>query len=61
MDDGESERYSGVGHCSVYEWDGKWYIAAHAYDKRKNGASKLFLREIKWVDGWPVIAETDNK
>ncbi|MDE5982453.1 MAG: family 43 glycosylhydrolase [Duncaniella sp.] len=57
----ESERYSGVGHCSVYEWDGKWYIAAHAYDKRKNGASKLFLREIKWVDGWPVIAETDNK
>lgn len=51
----ESDRYSGVGHCSVYEWDGKWYIAAHAYDKRKNGASKLFLREIKWVDGWPVI------
>lgn len=54
---GESDRYSGVGHCSVYKFGDKWYFAAHAYDKRKRGASKLFLREINWVDGWPVIAE----
>ncbi len=54
---GESDRYSGVGHCSVYKFGDKWYIAAHAYDKSLNGASKLFLREIRWEDGWPVIAE----
>lgn len=54
---GESPAYSGVGHCSVYEIDGKWYFIAHAYDKSRRGASKLFLREIKWEDGWPVISD----
>lgn len=54
---GESDRYSGVGHCSVYEFNGKWYIAAHAYDKSRKGASKLFLHEIRWEDGWPVIVD----
>lgn len=50
------DRYSGVGHCSVYDIDGKWYFLAHGYDKEKNGASKLYLREIEWKDGWPEIA-----
>ncbi len=54
---GETDQYAGVGHCSVYEFDGKWYIAAHGYDKSRRGASKLFLREINWTDGWPVIVE----
>ncbi len=54
---GESDRYSGVGHCSVYEFNGKWYFAAHAYDKSRKGASKLFLRELRWADGWPVIVD----
>ncbi len=52
---GESPEYSGVGHCSVYDIDGQWYFVAHAYDKSKRGASKLFLRPINWVDGWPTI------
>ena len=52
----ESPDYSGVGHCSVYEFDGKWYLIAHGYDKRRNGASKLYIRELNWVDGWPEIA-----
>lgn len=50
-----SPEYSGVGHCGVYNMDGKWYFIAHAYDKSKNGASKLFLRELHWKDGWPVF------
>ena len=54
---GESENYSGVGHCSVYEFDGKWIIAAHGYDKRHNGASKLYIRELEWMEGWPVVKE----
>lgn len=52
---GENDQYAGVGHCSVYDFGGKWYIAAHGYDKTQRGASKLFLREIRWEDGWPVI------
>jgi len=51
----ESDRYSGVGHCSVYKFGDKWYFIAHAYDKAKRGASKLFLHEIEWTDGWPMI------
>ena len=51
----EDADYSGVGHCSVYEFDGKWYIVAHGYDKRRNGASKLYIRELNWKDGWPEI------
>lgn len=52
---GESPEYSGVGHCSVYDIDGQWYFIAHAYDKSKRGASKLFLRPLTWVDGWPTL------
>ena len=47
----------GVGHCSVYEMNGKWYFIAHAYDKNVNGASKLYIREIEWKDGWPLITD----
>lgn len=54
---GESDKYSGVGHCAVYDFGGKWYFVAHAYDKARRGASKLFLKEIRWEEGWPVIAD----
>lgn len=54
---GETDRYSGIGHCGVYEFDGKWYFIAHAYDKQLNGASKLFLHPIRWDNGWPQISE----
>jgi GH43 family beta-xylosidase len=37
--------------------NGKWYFIAHAYDKNVNGASKLYIREIEWKDGWPLITD----
>ena len=49
------DRYCGVGHCGVYQFADGWYIVAHAYDRSLNGASKLFLRPLQWVDGWPEI------
>ncbi|MCM1489627.1 MAG: family 43 glycosylhydrolase [Muribaculum sp.] len=53
---GPSDRYSGVGHCSVYKFGDQWLFAAHGYDKAQNGASKLVLRDIKWdADGWPSL------
>lgn len=53
----ETPDYSGVGHCSVYDVNGEWYILAHGYDKRRQGASKLFLRKLDWKEGWPEIVE----
>lgn len=51
----EDDKYSGIGHCSVYEINGKWFFIAHGYDKNYNGASKLVIREINWENGWPEI------
>ncbi len=47
--------YAGVGHCGVYEFDGKWWLVAHGYDRSRGGASRLYLKPIVWKDGFPVI------
>lgn len=52
---GATPQYSGIGHCSVYEIDGKWYFIAHAYDKSRHGASKLLIRPLQWHNGWPSL------
>lgn len=52
---GPNPLYSGVGHCSVYEVDGRWYFLAHGYDRSRKGSSRLFLRELTWSDGWPQL------
>jgi len=50
---GPDKEFFGVGHCSVYEFDGKWYFVSHAYDKARNGAARLFLEELKFTkDNW---------
>ena len=54
---GPCQQYAGIGHCSVYEIDGRWIFLAHGYDRDKKGASKLFVRDILWVDGWPQLAQ----
>lgn len=54
---GETDTYSGVGHCSVYRFGDRWMFVAHGYDKNKNGASKLVLRDIRWEGGWPFLEE----
>lgn len=53
------DSYAGIGHCSVYDFDGKWWFVAHAYDKNRHGGSKLFLRKLEWKDGWPEIVKQD--
>jgi len=51
-----NERYPGVGHCGVYEFDGKDYIIFHGYDADKNGRPRLLINEIHWDEnGWPFI------
>src|SRR5574344_1634556 len=47
--------YAGIGHCAVYNFDGKDYILAHGYSIKDEGLSKLILREITWINDWPVV------
>jgi arabinan endo-1,5-alpha-L-arabinosidase len=43
----------GIGHCSVYDFDGQVYIVAHAYEKAHNGRAKLFIRPLHFdKQGW---------
>lgn len=50
---GPDKNFFGVGHCSVYEFYGKWYFLSHAYDKERNGAARIFIKELKFSkDNW---------
>lgn len=50
---GPDEDNFGIGHCSVYDFDGVATFFAHAYVKAEEGAPRLFTRELKFdSDGW---------
>ena len=50
---GPDSEFFGIGHCSVYEFDGQWYFVSHAYDKSLDGQARLFIRPIEFdKDGW---------
>lgn len=52
---GPDKDYFGVGHCSVYDVDGKTLFISHAYEKAQDGRAKLFIRELKFdAEGWIV-------
>lgn len=52
---GPNNLYYGVGHCSVYDFDGQTYFVSHAYDKAHDGRAKLFIRTLSFTcDGWIV-------
>jgi arabinan endo-1,5-alpha-L-arabinosidase len=52
---GNKEWY-GVGHNSVYTFDGKDYLVYHGYDAADKGISKLNIQELAWdKKGWPVV------
>ena len=49
-------RWPGIGHNSVYTFDGRDWFVAHAYDARDGGHSKLKMLALGWDDaGWPVV------
>jgi arabinan endo-1,5-alpha-L-arabinosidase len=51
---GDSD-WHGVGHNSVYTFDGTDYLIFHGYDAKDKGRSKLRVKELDWVDGWPIV------
>ena len=51
------DRWAGVGHNGVARMDGKDLIVYHGYDLQDEGRSKLIIKELNWIDGWPVVIE----
>lgn len=50
------ERYAGMGHCAVVNFDGQEYMFLHGYDGEADYRSKLLIGNISWTaDGWPVL------
>jgi len=50
------ENWFGIGHCSVYTFEGEDYIFMHAYDAKEEGRPKLMIKKLSWSDdGWPYI------
>jgi arabinan endo-1,5-alpha-L-arabinosidase len=53
--DGNKE-WPGVGHNSIYTFDGVDYLVYHAYDAADQGRSKLKIRRVSWdEEGWPQV------
>lgn len=50
--------WHGVGHNSVYTFDGTDYLVFHGYDASEEGKPKLRIKELAWDEqGWPVVKD----
>ncbi|RDV13053.1 arabinan endo-1,5-alpha-L-arabinosidase [Pontibacter diazotrophicus] len=48
--------WHGVGHNSVYDFDGQDYLVFHAYDAADKGKPKLRIEKLSWdKNGWPKV------
>ncbi|MBN1950832.1 MAG: arabinan endo-1,5-alpha-L-arabinosidase [Bacteroidales bacterium] len=53
--------YPGIGHNSVYTFDGTDYLLCHAYDAHDDGKPILLVMTLSWdEDKWP-IANTGSR
>lgn len=53
---GDGKHWAAVGHCAVYDFDGKDWLVMHGYDLTDQGRSKLMTLEIKWdAYDWPHV------
>jgi len=51
-----TQRWPGTGHNSAYTFDGKDYLAFHAYDAHDNGRPKLKILPLTWdQEDWPQV------
>lgn len=50
--------FPGLGHNSVYTFDGTDYMVYHAYDASDEGKPKLKISVLNWdSDGWPYVTQ----
>lgn len=55
-------RWAGLGHNSVYTFDGNDYIVFHAYDSNDGGKPKLRIEKLTWDEkGWPMVNSSSSK
>jgi len=54
-----NKNWYGVGHNSVFTFDGKDYNFMHGYDASDKGLPKLIVKEITWIAGWPTVKPMD--
>ncbi|MDQ6762027.1 MAG: family 43 glycosylhydrolase, partial [Bacteroidota bacterium] len=52
-----NKNWYGVGHNAVAAFNRYDYLVYHAYDANDNGRSKLQIKSISWIDGWPVLSQ----
>ena len=53
-------RYIGPGHAGIYDHtDGRSAFSFHYYDGEDEGKARIAVRNLRWVDDWPVVEETD--
>lgn len=57
--EGDKDWY-GVGHNSVYAFDGTDYLIFHGYDAADKGRSKLRIEKLAWEKGWPVVMKQQS-
>lgn len=50
-----NKNWYGVGHNSVFTFDGIDYTFMHGYDASDKALPKLIVKEITWVNGWPTV------
>lgn len=50
-----NKNWYGVGHNSVFTFDGKDYTFMHGYDASDRALPKLIVKEITWVNDWPTV------
>ena len=56
------ERWAGLGHNSVYTFEGNDYIIFHAYDSNDGGKPKLRIEKLIWNEqGWPIVNISPTK
>jgi arabinan endo-1,5-alpha-L-arabinosidase len=52
--------WPGLGHNSVYTFDGRDYLAFHAYEAADGGLQKLKIVPLHWdADGWPLVQRAE--
>ena len=54
-----NKNWYGVGHNSVFTFDGKDYTFMHGYDASDKALPKLIVKEITWIDSWPTVQPMD--
>lgn len=50
-----NDEWYGVGHNSIYTFNGQDYLIFHAYEAADEGLQKLKIARVAWPHGWPEV------